>query len=173
MINRLIKIEEMTSVVLLALIVISVFSAAVMRTIGYPIIWSVDIAQMLFIWVCMLGANQALRNGAHVGVDYFVRRLSIRTQIAIDVFSHLAIAMFLIMLVWFGIKLSLLNPERDLGTIKLPYALVTFAIPFGGALMLITTVWQTVSMLSVLVGKREPDYTLPYMQKYTDEDAVI
>lgn len=173
MINRLIKIEETTSVILLALVVLFVFVAAVMRTLGHPVIWSVDIAQMLFIWVCMLGGNQALRKGSHVGVDYFVRRLSLRVQIAIDMFSYILVALFLGVLVWFGIKLTLLNPERDLGAVDLPYALVTVAIPFGGLLMLITTLWQTSYLFAVLIGQKQPDLTLPYMQKYTHEEAVI
>lgn len=173
MIQRLIKIEENLSVILLAGVVLFVFSAAVMRTVGYPIIWSVDIAQMLFIWVCMLGANQALRNGSHVGVDYFVRRLSLKAQIAIDAVSYLMVAAFLMVLVWFGVKLSVLNPERILGSIDLPYAAVTLAIPLGGVLMLITTLWQTTYLLLVLLGYRQPNFELPYMQKYAHEDAVI
>lgn len=171
--NWFVLLEEGISVVLLALIVIFVFCAAVMRTIGYPIIWSVDIAQMLFIWVCMLGANQALRNGAHVGVDYFVRRLPIKAQIAIDVCAYVLVAAFLLVLVWYGVKLSLLNPERVLGALDWPYAWVTMAIPVGGLLMLITTLWQTTYLIAVLCGRRQADFSLPYMQKYINEDAVV
>lgn len=173
MLNRLIKIEENISVTLLAFVVLFVFGAALMRTVGYPIIWSVDIAQMLFIWVCMLGANQALRKGSHVGVDYFVRRLPIKIQIAVDALSYLLVATFLTVLVWFGLKLSLLNPERVLGSIDLPYALVTLAIPLGGLLMLITTLWQACYLVLVLTGHKQPNFKLPYMQKYTHEDSVV
>lgn len=167
-----IKIEEAVSMVLLAAVVLFVFCAAVMRTIGYPIIWSVDIAQVLFIWVCLLGANQALRNGSHVGVDYFVRRLPIKVQILIDAFTYALVAAFLVVLVWYGVALSLLNPERVLGSIDVPYAVVTLAIPFGGVLMLITTLWQTGYLLAVLGGYRQADFTLPFMQKY-QTDAVV
>lgn len=140
MLKRLNQIEEIVSMAFLAIIVIFVFSAAITRTIGYPIIWSVEIAQLLFIWVCMLGANQALRRDEHVGVDYLVRRFSTSTRLKIDFGLYTLIACFLVLLIVFGIQLSMLNPERTLGSIDLPYSLVTMAVPFGAALMLLTTI---------------------------------
>lgn len=71
----LIRLEDIASKTLLAAIVMLVFLAAVGRSLGYPLIWSVDMAQLLFIWLCFLGANRAMRAKAHVGVDLFVRKL--------------------------------------------------------------------------------------------------
>ena len=42
------QIERRLAVMLLAAIVLLVLLAAILRTAGYPIIWSVDIAQLLF-----------------------------------------------------------------------------------------------------------------------------
>lgn len=138
MLKRLNKIEEIISMVFLAAIVVFVFVAALMRTLGFPVIWSVDMAQLLFIWVCMLGANQTLRRGEHVGVDFLVRRLSRRAQLKLNVFLYGLIGGLLGILIIYGIELTLLNPERLLGTTNLPYALVTAAVPVGAALMLLT-----------------------------------
>jgi TRAP-type C4-dicarboxylate transport system permease small subunit len=140
MLNRFNQIEEFISMLFLAVIVIFVFAAAIMRTIGYPIIWSVEIAQLLFIWVCMLGANQALRRDEHVGVDFLVRRLSTAARLKLDFCLYVVVACFLILLIVYGIQLSLLNPERTLGSVSLPYSLVTIAVPFGAGLMLFTTI---------------------------------
>ena len=46
---------------LLAIITGLVFVASIMRFFGHPLIWSVDLAQLLFIWLCMLGATRAMR----------------------------------------------------------------------------------------------------------------
>lgn len=173
MLKKFIALEESISALLLALIVVFVFAAAVMRTVGYPIIWSVDVAQLLFIWVCVLGGNQALRKGEHVGVDYFVRRLPVRAQVAIDCVLSLLIMGLLALLVWFGTELTLLNPERRLGAVDLPYALVTLAVPVGGALMLVTQTGQTLYLLGVLLGRRLPDYELPFMHKYQAQEALL
>src|SRR3546814_6107426 len=69
------KAEALLAVGLLAVIVFLVFIAGVMRWFGEPLIWSVDLAQLLFVWVSFLGADMALRKRAHIGIDYLVRRL--------------------------------------------------------------------------------------------------
>ena len=75
MLSVLIWIEETVGRVLLAAIVVLVFVAAITRTFDHPLIWSVDLAQALFVWLCFAGAVKALRIRAHIGVDYFVKRL--------------------------------------------------------------------------------------------------
>lgn len=166
LINAWIKIERSIAAMMLALIVLCVFFAALMRTIGFPVIWSVDIAQLLFVWVCMIGGNQAMRDGDHVGVDYFVKRFPLKMQLSIDVVVYVLMAAFLAMLIVYGIKLTLLNPERELGAAQLPYSLVTAAIPVGGLVMLFTTLAQGVYLLRVCVGNIAPDYSLAFMQKF-------
>ena len=48
-------------VALLVFITGLVFVAAVMRFYGHPLVWSIDLAQLLFIWLCFLGASRAMR----------------------------------------------------------------------------------------------------------------
>lgn len=172
MLKKLIQLEEMVTALLLALIVVFVFAAAIMRTFGYPIIWSVDMAQLLFVWVCVLGGNQALRKGEHVGVDYFVRRCPVRVQMVIDSILNVLIMALFVVLIWFGIELTALNPQRDLGAVDLPYALVTAAIPVGGTLMLLSLSGQWLYLLSVITNRRSPDFQLPFMQKYQPVEGV-
>ena len=52
MLRRLAQLEFAVAALLLAAIVLLVFVAAVMRFFGHPLIWSVDLAQLLFIWLC-------------------------------------------------------------------------------------------------------------------------
>lgn len=55
------KVEEFLSSMLLLVVVLLVFFTAIGRWIGLPVAWSVNIAQLLFVWVIFLGASQALR----------------------------------------------------------------------------------------------------------------
>lgn len=173
LISLWVKLERSVAAIMLALIVLCVFFAALMRTAGFPVIWSVDIAQLLFVWVCVIGGNQAMRDGDHVGVDYFVKRLPLRLQLSIDAVVYILMAAFLTMLIVYGIKLTLLNPERELGAAQLPYSLVTIAIPVGGGLMLCTVIAQGLYLFRVCVGNLVPDYSLPFMQKFVgDNDSA-
>ncbi|TPV52909.1 TRAP transporter small permease [Aestuariibacter sp. GS-14] len=144
------KMERTLTVTLLAAIVLLVLLAAVLRTIGYPVIWSVDVAQLLFVWLAVLAANQALREGAHARLDVLFNKLSIinrlRFQLCLNVISGLCLVCIGI----FGFKLLSINPARTLGSTELPYAWVTAAIPAGALLMLVTICQQSRVLMQCL-----------------------
>ncbi|MDN4503200.1 TRAP transporter small permease subunit [Alteromonadaceae bacterium BrNp21-10] len=163
----LIKLEERLCVVLLIAIVALVFVAAVMRSMGMPVIWSVDFAQLFFAWLIMLGANQTLRKAEHVGVDMLVRNLPWRTQVKIDLVLYLLVLMALVALLVFGIKLTLLNPQRALGTTSFSYSWVTAALPAGAGLMLITMSRQWWDRLDLLrTPLDDANFSKAHLQKY-------
>ncbi len=83
---RLARAGEILSKLLFGIIVSLVFVASIGRWIGYPIPWAVDMAQLLFIWVCFFGANQALRRNQHMGVDIFYRRASPAIKYKLQIF---------------------------------------------------------------------------------------
>lgn len=130
--------EQAASRVLLSITVLLVFVASLARWLGHPIVWSVDIAQLLFIWICFLGANQALRRGEHIGVDALINRLPSGLRRWIWVLHLLLMAVFLVPIVWYGIDLTALNIERRFSDTDLSYAWVTVAVPVGSALLFIT-----------------------------------
>lgn len=130
--------EEILAVIALLIIVLCVFIAAIARSFGVPIIASVDIAQGMFMWLCMLGASQTLRREEHVGIDLFTRYLPPVIQRCLAIVIRLLMGAFLVLLIVYGVSLSQLNPERELGVLQWPYSLVTVAIVVGALLMLVT-----------------------------------
>ncbi len=134
------KIELVVGVVLLAAIVVLVFIAAVMRFFGLPLIWSVDLAQLLFIWLCFLGANRALRRRVHLGIDFLIQTHGHRRRLALDLVLGALVVVFLGMLAVEGVKLTLLNTERLFGDSGIPYAFVTIAVPVGCVFLAFTVI---------------------------------
>ncbi len=134
----LISAEFLAAKLLLAAIVILVFIAALGRTFGYPLIWSIDVAQLLFIWVCFLGANRAMRLKAHIGVDLFVRKLPRTPRWLVEIALALLSLAFLIALAVSGYRLTMLNWQRVYGDSGISYAWVTAAVPVGSALLALT-----------------------------------
>lgn len=133
------KAEEWLAMLLFAATVSMVLIGAAGRTAGHPQIWSVDLAQALFAWCCMLGADIALKNGSHIVIDIAVRPMPKRLQTFLSYLWHIVIAAFLGLLVYLGVKLTLINTQRALGDIGVSYAWVTASIPVGAFLMLIST----------------------------------
>ena len=135
---RLIRIEETAARVLLAAIVVLVFLAALTRWFDYPIIWSIDIAQLFFGWIYFLGADTALRQGRHIGMDVIIRLFPVRFQRAVGFFLDILSVAFLVIVIYYGFKLSIINWERRFNTIEVSYSLATLSVPVGCLLMLRT-----------------------------------
>ncbi|MCB9946646.1 MAG: TRAP transporter small permease [Rhodospirillaceae bacterium] len=146
-VRALVRFEETLSKILLATTTVLVVAASLARWAGHPIIWSVDIAQFLFVWLSFLGANQALRTNHHIGVDIITRRLPREARRWLYIVLWLIIAAFLIAIAYYGTELTLSNLERRLSDTDLSYGLVTSAVPVGCALLLITTLAKLVAII--------------------------
>ncbi|MDR1934048.1 MAG: TRAP transporter small permease [Candidatus Accumulibacter sp.] len=132
------KIEEFCVCIFLVLLIVLVFVAALFRSSGIDITWSVDIAQMLFAWATFLGADLALHRHKHVGVDLLVNLLPNTVQRMILFVLYLLMLVFLGIIVFYGTRLCIGNYQRFLYTLPISYSFVTAAGPVGCLLMFIT-----------------------------------
>jgi len=145
-----VKGEVFLANALLVVIVALVFAAGILRWFDHPLVWSVDLAQLLFVWVSFLGADLALRKRAHIGIDYLVRRLPRRTNVILDIILSLVAIAFLLAMVKLGYELTMLNRERIYGDSGISYGFVTIAVPAGCLLLSTTLALQVVQALRSL-----------------------
>jgi TRAP-type C4-dicarboxylate transport system permease small subunit len=164
MTRRFAQLELAVAATILAVIVALVFAAAIMRFFGHPLVWSVDLAQLLFIWLCFLGAAKAMREKGHIGIDLLVRRLGHRARLAIEIAVAVVLLVFLGLLASEGYKLTMLNRQRQFGDSGLSYAFVTSAVPIGCLMLALALLCNLVS-----AWKRRADgHTLVYTRSETD-----
>ncbi len=135
------KYEVLFVKVLFVFLVALVFIAAFTRYIGYPINWSVDMAQCLFAWCTFLAADIAMRKDKLMKVDFMVAKLSEKNRDIIEYINLLIILIFLAALIIFGVWLSYTTRFRSFqGIPGFSYTWVTLSVPVGSLLMLITTI---------------------------------
>ncbi len=166
--KRLSQLELAACVLLLAAITGLVFVAALMRFFGHPLTWSVDMAQLLFIWLCMLGASRAMREKSHLGMEVLVKYLSPPHRLWLEMFCSVVTLGFLGVLVVLGFQLAWLNRERTFGDSTLSYAWVTVAVPVGCALLAASLIYN------MIIAWRERDIAggkLVYTRVASDRDA--
>jgi TRAP-type C4-dicarboxylate transport system permease small subunit len=132
------KIEEFCVCSFLVLLIVLVFVAALFRSSGIDLSWSVDMAQMLFAWTTFLGADLALHKHRHIGVDLLVNLLPNIAQRVILFVLYLLMLVFLGVIIFYGTNLSIVNYQRFLYTLPISYSFVTAAGPVGSLLMFIT-----------------------------------
>jgi len=166
MLKRLGQIELAICILLLAVITGLVFIASVMRFLGHPLIWSVDMAQLLFIWLCFLGGSRAMRQKSHLGMELVVKYLGYRQQFWLEQVCSAIVLAFLGVLVVEGIRLTLLNIERTFGDSTLSYAWVTAAVPVGCVILGISLAYNMVD-----AWRRQKDGVLVYTRTAAEKDA--
>ena len=166
MLKRLAQFELAICFALLAGITGLVFTAAIMRFFGHPLIWSVDMAQLLFIWLCFFGSNKAMREKSHLGMEMLVSRLGYQRRFWLEVACTVLIIAFLLVLAVEGWNLTWLNRERTFGDSTLSYAWVTVAVPVG-CLLLASTLGY--NMVRAFRGRQ--DELLIYNRTRAEIDA--
>lgn len=142
------KAEEFISSMLLLVVVLLVFLTAIGRWVGLPVAWSVNIAQLLFVWVIFLGASQALRNGKHIGVDVLTNLLPARLKKLNELFVLILMLMFLLFSIIYGLKLSIDNSTRIINNTSVSYSFITLAVPVGSFLMMLGVIGKMHALLS-------------------------
>ena len=166
MLKRLAQIELVICVALLAIITGLVFVAAITRFYGYPLVWSVDMAQLLFIWVCFIGGAKAMREKSHLGMEVMVKHLGYKPQLWLELVCSAIVLAFLTVIVVNGVDLTLLNRERTFGDSGLSYAWVTAAVPVGCTLLGVALVSNMAK-----AWRRRRDGLLVYTRTAADRDA--
>jgi TRAP-type C4-dicarboxylate transport system permease small subunit len=67
-----------------------------------PSIWTDELATFLMMWVGLLGASVALKHKAHLGIDYFVLKLSPKRRAMTAVFAYACVALFSLLAMLIG-----------------------------------------------------------------------
>jgi TRAP-type C4-dicarboxylate transport system permease small subunit len=164
MLRRLSQLEFVAAASLLVVIVLLVFAAAVMRFFGHPLIWSVDLAQLLFIWLCFFGAARAMRKKGHIAIDMAVRWIPHRWRLWLEFAITAIVLVFLALLAVEGTKLAMQNAQRQFGDSGLSYAWVTMSVPAGCVMIGVALVWNAVQAWR----RRHDGETLVYSRSETE-----
>ena len=88
--NWLIRSLEIAVMLVMGFLVIDVVLGVFTRyVIGHQTEWTEELAKILLVWVSMLGASIGFIRKSHLGVDYFVNKLSEKGKIIGEVVVYL------------------------------------------------------------------------------------
>ena len=97
------KLEEYIGgslfVVIFAILVLQVFFRQVIRT---PLVWSEELARLIFVYVAMLGISIGIRKQSHIFIDFLFTRFSPAVQKVVFTISQIIIFVCIICMGWFG-----------------------------------------------------------------------
>lgn len=135
------NIELVLAIIFLLLSVFLIFISAVIRKVGMPINWGLDIALLLFAWSTFLGADIAFREDKFMNIDILFLKMPKSLQKPLELVIYITILIFLSALIYLGAILSVFTWSRTFqGIPALSYTWITLSIPVCSFLMVITTV---------------------------------
>ena len=130
------RLETVAVILLVALLTAVTFAQVVTRyLLGDPLIWSEEAARYLFVWVCMIGAALALREGGHFGLDLLIRPMP-QLKPVLGPLVILVMVMFLVILLKTGIDETRLASMQFAMTFPMRMQWAYLALPVGAGLML-------------------------------------
>ena len=131
-------LEFLCALLVVAEIVILFVGIVARYAFHHPLIWSDELASLLFLWLSMLGAVLALRGNAHMRMTALVNRGRESTRRFTDDLALAAALVFLIALVL--PSLSYVDNEAIVSLMSLDVSMAwrAVAMPIGVGLMIIT-----------------------------------
>lgn len=133
-------VETAAGALVLADIVVLLAGVVARFVLHRPLVWSDELASMLFIWLAMLGAVIALRRGEHMRMTALVSKLPPQRQSLAEAICICASLAFLAMVAWPAWEYA--SEERFITTpaLEISNAWRAGALPVGILLMILFSV---------------------------------
>lgn len=131
----LIKLTEAVVIVMMAIVVVTVFSEVMARTFfGRSLVVTEEIGRYLMIWVAMLAVALVAADEGHMRINLLTDSVSPRVGSVLDILADFLVIGFLAVFVYLS-TIILPNMQRS-GTVTLGISMawVYAAMPVGGAL---------------------------------------
>lgn len=127
---------------------------------GRPLIWTSEVATMIFGGYAILAGGWIMAERGHVNVDIFYGRYSRRRKAFVDVATSFLFFLFLGVLLWQGWSLaadSISRWERTVSSWRGPIWAVKATIPLAALLLLLQGLVRLWADIRVLQGLPTPD----------------
>jgi tripartite ATP-independent transporter DctM subunit len=139
------RIIELSVALLTGLEVLILLAGVISRYVFHnPLVWSDELASILFLWLAMLGAVVAFRRGEHMRMSTLVARARSRWRIFFEAFAVAVAIAFLVLILHSSIDYALDEAAVVTPAMEIPNIWRASAIPIGFALMLIFAVLRLV-----------------------------
>ena len=127
------KLLSWLLVATVAILIVPVSMQIVSRFTGLipSYIWTEELSRFMFIWMVMLGAMIAVREGTHFEVDVWPE-LSVRGAARLRIFSNLFVLLFALVFVYWGFQFVRFGWRQESELAELPMPFIFFAWPVAG-----------------------------------------
>ncbi len=142
------RVEFAVAALLLCAVVALVGLAAITRATGAPIIWSVEVAQLTFLWLCIVAIDLGLQDERHFGLQLLQDNVSPAVRKIIEIVNILILIGLLAFLFRYAWRNTVIMHARLDGALQIPGSYYHASMVAGFALMIRTLLVKLVATLS-------------------------
>ncbi|WP_343653970.1 TRAP transporter large permease subunit [Herbaspirillum sp.] len=114
-----------------------------------PLVWSDELASILFIWLSMLGAVLALDRGEHMRLTAIINKCSEKARIWLETVAALVVCIFVLMVIHPAVDHAVEQMPITTPALEIPDGLRAAALPVGAILMLLAAVSRMAAMTTM------------------------
>lgn len=144
--KKLDKVFEFGSLIILAVMVISITLQVIFRTFNRPLSWSVELSQYLFIWLTFIAGYVGARRGQHIGVEYFHTRSPKPIGNLLKFLSNFLAALYFGVVLYYCVNLWPKLMMQKTAMLKLPMAFVYLGMMIGLFMMTIYYLYLAINI---------------------------
>jgi tripartite ATP-independent transporter DctM subunit len=130
------RMVEIPAALLVVAEIVILFAGVISRYVMHqPLIWSDELASILFLWLAMLGAVVAFRRAEHMRMTAVVASAGPKMWAYLDVVATCAALAFLLMIVWPAYEYAYEESFITTPALQIPNTWRAAALPVGTCLM--------------------------------------
>jgi TRAP-type C4-dicarboxylate transport system permease small subunit len=122
-----------------AILVVMILQVTSRYVFNSPLVWTEELARILYIWACYLGAPVALRRGNHVTIVFVAERLPRSVARLVGLGIQGASLIFFLQLAILGAILTAKSHSIEAITLPIPWSFIYAAAPLSAVLMILQT----------------------------------
>lgn len=123
---------KIIGLVMVASILLQIASRMLLKV---PFPWTDELARGTFIWFCFLGSALAMRQYAHLGIDFFRSKLSDKGQLLSDIVVSLCVIAFGFIVAYYGYGLLKIVGRQRTPIMRISMQWFYLVVPISGALL--------------------------------------
>ncbi|CAH2601258.1 TRAP transporter large permease subunit [Rhodovastum atsumiense] len=149
---------ELPAAALVVAEMVVLFTGIVFRYgLGHPLVWTDELASILFLWLCMLGAVVAQRRGGHMRLTAIVNRLPDHWRTRLETLAAVIAALFVLEIILPAVEYATDEWMITTPALGIPDTWRAAAILVGAVLMLAVALLQMAQRASL----RDLGFCLP------------
>lgn len=137
--------EESLSVLFLGLLLVTLFLQIFTRfVLNDPLVWTEEMSRVLFIYSTLFGMVTAIKQRAHVRIDFFVGFLPAKVRKWLTLLLDLVVVVTLVYLVVLGYQMAVMQHRMFMVSMDIRLSVLYGVFPVAAALMVLRLVQRMV-----------------------------